>query len=129
MALFNIQNLRSCASLPQVNQKMILILTASIMYWSLQQQATEAENTPGESHAASVSSESETVLSNEVSNLSVDDTASPDAAPFPQIGNEQSSKKAENEEPPSQNVENEEHSTNAEGKDGEDKDRLKSTSL
>lgn len=106
----------------EVNQKMILILTASIMYWSLQQQATEEENTPGESHAASVSSESETVLSNEVSNLSVDDAAASDAAPSPQIGNEQSSEKAENEEPPSQNVENEEHSTNAEGKDGEDKD-------
>ena len=32
----------------QVNQKMILILTASIMYWSLQKKSGESESTPTE---------------------------------------------------------------------------------
>ncbi|KAJ7960297.1 putative Fimbrin [Quillaja saponaria] len=66
----------------EVNQKMILTLTASIMYWSLQQPADESESTmveddtPDASSAASVDGETETDLANEVSNLAVDNTSS-----------------------------------------------------
>ncbi|KAI4305707.1 hypothetical protein L6164_029058 [Bauhinia variegata] len=54
----------------EVNPKMILILTASIMYWSLQKQG---EDTPEASDDVSE-------LSSEVSNLAVDDTASENAS-------------------------------------------------
>ena len=75
----------------QVNQKMILTLTASIMYWSLQQAADETDGgsssptdssvttttTPDASPAPSISGEDESSsLGGEVSNLSVDDAAS-----------------------------------------------------
>ncbi|KAJ7960852.1 putative Fimbrin [Quillaja saponaria] len=71
-----------------VNQKMILTLVASIMYWSLQQQIKDAElspspattattATPDESPAPSVSGEDESSsLSGEVSSLSFDDATS-----------------------------------------------------
>lgn len=54
---------------------MILILTASIMYWSLQQQAEDAEdsNTPDASPVASVDGERETVLASEVANEEASD--------------------------------------------------------
>ncbi|KAJ0965158.1 hypothetical protein J5N97_026296 [Dioscorea zingiberensis] len=76
----------------EVNQKMILILTASIMYWSLQQQPAETteptetaetaaeqtelstEDTPRESTPSP--DEDENVVAERVSNLTVDDTIS-----------------------------------------------------
>ncbi|XP_062107251.1 fimbrin-5-like [Humulus lupulus] len=98
----------------EVNQKMILILTASIMYWSLQQQAAESETASDGSPAASVGSENEAVLSNEVSNMALDDLS-------PEVGDEKSSEKAEKDEP-SENVGNEEPSTKSEGIDTQDKE-------
>ncbi|GAU25087.1 hypothetical protein TSUD_257810, partial [Trifolium subterraneum] len=74
---------------PRVNQKMILTLAASIMYWSLQQQTEEADSfpspastltnvTPEASPAPSVCGEDEicSSLNGDFSNLSVDDTTS-----------------------------------------------------
>lgn len=58
----------------QVNQKMILTLTASIMYWSLQQSVEDSDSSP--SPALSVNSEDESSLGGEVSNLTIDDAAS-----------------------------------------------------
>lgn len=55
----------------EVNQKMILTLTASIMYWSLQH--SEESVTPVASPVASVDGEPETDLVSEVSNLAIDD--------------------------------------------------------
>lgn len=85
----------------EVNQKMILILTASIMYWSLQQPAEESESSPAEesnvpdaSPTASVDGERETALAGEVSNLAIDDAAS-DTALSPEVENEESSDKVE----------------------------------
>ena len=72
---------------------MILILTASIMYWSLQQPAEESEsescpaedsNIPDASPAASVDGESETPLDGEVCNLAINDAAS-DTSPEVEI--------------------------------------------
>ncbi|KAF8410810.1 hypothetical protein HHK36_003347 [Tetracentron sinense] len=67
----------------EVNQKMILTLTASIMYWSLQQPLAETESTPAEatptseaSPAPSVNSEDDSVLTDEISNLTIDEVAS-----------------------------------------------------
>ncbi|KAJ1392513.1 EF-hand domain pair [Sesbania bispinosa] len=72
----------------EVNQKMILTLTASIMYWSLQQQAEDADSlpspgdtatttTPEASPAPSLCGEDEnSSLGGEFSNLSVDDATS-----------------------------------------------------
>ncbi|KAH7544458.1 hypothetical protein JRO89_XS15G0169700 [Xanthoceras sorbifolium] len=72
----------------EVNQKMILTLTASIMYWSLQQQVEEGESspspangcsttTPDASPAPSVSGEDESSsLGGEISSLTIDDAAS-----------------------------------------------------
>ncbi|KAK7841593.1 fimbrin-5 [Quercus suber] len=83
----------------EVNQKMILILTASIMYWSLQQPAEESESCPAEdsnipdaSPAASVDGESETPLDGEVCNLAINDAASDTA---PEVENEESPDKVE----------------------------------
>ena len=83
---------------------MILILTASIMYWSLQQPAEESESCPAEdgnipdaSPAASVDGESETPLDGEVCNLAINDAAS-DTAPSdtaPEVENEESPDKVE----------------------------------
>ena len=64
---------------------MILSLTASIMYWSLQQSVDESESspspsasaaTPDASPATSINGESESSLCGEVSNLTIDDAAS-----------------------------------------------------
>ncbi|OAY28416.1 fimbrin-1 [Manihot esculenta] len=68
----------------EVNQKMILTLAASIMYWSLQKAMEEGESvngtcdsTPDESPAPSVNGEDESSsLGGEVSNLNIDDAAS-----------------------------------------------------
>ncbi|CAK8538876.1 unnamed protein product [Lathyrus sativus] len=73
----------------EVNQKMILTLAASIMYWSLQQQTEDADSfpspvstvtdvTPEASPAPSVCGDDETYssLNGDFSNLSVDDTTS-----------------------------------------------------
>ncbi|KAA8526568.1 hypothetical protein F0562_008229 [Nyssa sinensis] len=66
----------------EVNQKMILTLAASIMYWSLQQKAGESESTstedskvPDASPVASIDGENE-VAAGEINNLSIDDAAS-----------------------------------------------------
>ncbi|KAK4278386.1 hypothetical protein QN277_016239 [Acacia crassicarpa] len=72
----------------EINQKMILTLAASIMYWSLQQSGEDADsfpspastitnNTPDASPAPSVCGEDEiSSLGGEISNLSIDDAAS-----------------------------------------------------
>lgn len=70
----------------EVNQKMILTLTASIMYWSLQQPVEEGDSspslnngtcTPDASPAPSISGEDDSSsLGGEVSNLTIDDSAS-----------------------------------------------------
>ncbi|XP_050383649.1 fimbrin-5-like [Argentina anserina] len=64
----------------EVNQKMILILTASIMYWSMQQAEGEsesgAESPEGSPTKASDAGESEAGLASEVSNLSINDDTS-----------------------------------------------------
>jgi plastin-1 len=88
---------------------MILILTASIMYWSLQQPAeeSESESNPAEdcktpdasSPAASVDGERETALASEVSNMAINDDAS-DSALSPKVENEESSDKVEGKESP-----------------------------
>ncbi|KAE9614666.1 putative calponin domain-containing protein [Lupinus albus] len=59
----------------EVNQKMILTLTASIMYWSLKR---PEENTTPEAPpvVASVGDANETDEANELSNLTIDDAAS-----------------------------------------------------
>ncbi|KAI5411704.1 hypothetical protein KIW84_056687, partial [Lathyrus oleraceus] len=54
----------------EVNQKMILTLSTSIMYWSLQ---NSEENSPEASPVASADGEHETDLVNEVSDLAIDD--------------------------------------------------------
>ncbi|KAA8523605.1 hypothetical protein F0562_010028 [Nyssa sinensis] len=67
-----------------VNQKMILTLTASVMYWCLQQPVEESESspspatgtTPDASPAPSINGEDDASLSVEVSNLTIDDAAS-----------------------------------------------------
>ncbi|VFQ91771.1 unnamed protein product [Cuscuta campestris] len=66
-----------------VNQKMILTLTASIMYWSLQQPVSDSESSPSpsvalspdSSPAPSINGEDEISLDG-LSNLTVDDAAS-----------------------------------------------------
>ncbi|KAL7590832.1 hypothetical protein Lser_V15G35594 [Lactuca serriola] len=74
----------------EVNQKMILMLTASIMYWSLQQSTDESESspspssvsaTPEASPAPSVNGDEDSSISMtgsaaEIFNLSIDDAAS-----------------------------------------------------
>lgn len=76
----------------EVNQKMILTLTASIMYWSLQQPVEESDvspspslspsladtapSTPNESPAPSINGEDEISLAGEVLSLTIDDAAS-----------------------------------------------------
>ncbi|XP_062017624.1 fimbrin-1-like [Rosa rugosa] len=65
----------------EVNQKMLLTLTASIMFWSLQQPVDDSEASPSPadvSPATSISGEDEgtSSLGGEISNLSIDDTAS-----------------------------------------------------
>ncbi|XP_038905143.1 fimbrin-1-like [Benincasa hispida] len=70
----------------EVNPKMILTLTASIMYWSLQQPAEEMDISPSPATASTITDRSTTSsingedesssLCGEVLNLSLDDTAS-----------------------------------------------------
>ncbi|GLU23853.1 hypothetical protein SLE2022_398290 [Rubroshorea leprosula] len=67
----------------EVNPKMILSLTASIMYWSMQQAIEDGEsspfplNTPDASPAPSISGEDDTSsLGGEFSHLTIDDAAS-----------------------------------------------------
>ncbi|GAB4846070.1 fimbrin [Ancistrocladus abbreviatus] len=69
----------------EVNQKMILTLTASIMYWCLQQPVEDADSSPspGEtatttdiSSAPSINSEDESSICGEISGLTIDDAAS-----------------------------------------------------
>lgn len=65
----------------EVNQKMLLTLTASIMFWSLQQPVDDSEASPSPadvSPATSISGEDESSssLGGEISNLSIDDAAS-----------------------------------------------------
>ncbi|XP_027330386.1 fimbrin-5 [Abrus precatorius] len=63
----------------EVNQKMILILTASIMYWSLQK--PEEHVTSEASPVSAVEGENEAeVINDEVANLTIDDTASENAS-------------------------------------------------
>ncbi|XP_059283986.1 fimbrin-1-like [Lycium ferocissimum] len=69
----------------EVNQKMILTLTASIMYWSLQQTSDEAES-PGSTVASDASPPRSTNGS-----MSPLIAASPDASPAPSISGEASS--------------------------------------
>lgn len=63
----------------EVNQKMILTLTASIMYWSLQkkpgQLATVEEATASDASPSAEAGADDHTLAGEVSNLSVDDSA------------------------------------------------------
>lgn len=62
----------------EVNQKMILTLSASIMYWSLLN--SEENSTPETSPVASADGEHETDLVNEVSDLAIDDNAAENAS-------------------------------------------------
>lgn len=58
---------------------MILTLTASIMYWSLQH--SEENSTPEASPVASADGENDTdLISSEVSNLAIDDNDSENAS-------------------------------------------------
>ncbi|XWS31037.1 hypothetical protein CRYUN_Cryun23aG0042600 [Craigia yunnanensis] len=72
----------------EVNQKMMLTLTASIMYWSLQQQVEESEDgeIPDESSVSPNEGEIETAVTGEVSSLAIDDSVS-DTALLPQVKN------------------------------------------
>ncbi|KAK6286900.1 PREDICTED: fimbrin-5 [Theobroma cacao] len=74
----------------EVNQKMMLTLTASIMYWSLQQQVAESEDgeVPDESCVSPKEGENETALAGEVSSLAIDDSVS-DTALSPHVKNEE----------------------------------------
>ncbi|KAL8160025.1 hypothetical protein V2J09_001562 [Rumex salicifolius] len=60
----------------EVNQKMILTLTASIMYWSLQQPVEESACTTDISSSAPSLSEDECSVNGEFSSLSLDDASS-----------------------------------------------------
>lgn len=60
---------------------MILILTASIMYWSLQQNVAESDSTP-----------TDDIESSDTSNLSIDDVAA-----SPQFSKQANSSQLENE--------------------------------
>ncbi|KAM2015438.1 hypothetical protein FF2_045169 [Malus domestica] len=94
-----------------VNQKMMLTLTASIMYWSLQQPGGEAESnltTPDGSPTASADGEKEATLASAVSNLSMDEAAS---NPTYQRTEHENPSKVENEE---SSVENEKKDTSGE---------------
>ncbi|KAM1116730.1 hypothetical protein TB2_007096 [Malus domestica] len=78
----------------EVNQKMLLTLTASIMFWSLQQPVDDTERllSPVDtSPATSISEEDESSssLGGEISNFSIDDTAS-DTTVSSQVENDSS---------------------------------------
>ncbi|CAH8279761.1 unnamed protein product [Arabidopsis lyrata] len=63
----------------EVNQKMILILTASIMYWSLQQQSSSSESSSSSSDSSSTHSTTTTCTST---------CTSTDASPAPSVTGE-----------------------------------------
>lgn len=85
----------------EVNQKMILTLAASVMYWSLKQPVEESDyspspsdtatatttSTPDASPAPSINGDDESSLGGEVSNLTIDDSAS-DTTVSSQVENE-----------------------------------------
>lgn len=85
----------------EVNQKMILTLAASLMYWSLKQPVEESDyspspsdtatatttSTPDASPAPSINGDDESSLGGEVSNLTIDDSAS-DTTVSSQVENE-----------------------------------------
>lgn len=88
----------------EVNQKMILTLTASIMYWSLQQPGSELElesilNEENKTPDASpeLDGEGEIALAAEESNLTIDAAAS-DSALFPHVGSGEPASQDEKEE-------------------------------
>ncbi|KAK9077578.1 hypothetical protein SSX86_005915 [Deinandra increscens subsp. villosa] len=67
----------------EVNQKMILVLTASLMYWSLQQSKDETESSPSSvaetpegSPEPSFNGDDNSHVGTEITNLSIDDVAS-----------------------------------------------------
>ncbi|XP_056173337.1 fimbrin-1-like isoform X1 [Syzygium oleosum] len=86
----------------EVNQKMMLTLAASIMYWSLQQPVEDVEScpspaestitvaTPDASPAPSINEEDESSsLSGDVSNLTIDDDVSDTTTVSSQLDNEE----------------------------------------
>ncbi|KAK3423889.1 hypothetical protein EUGRSUZ_F00638 [Eucalyptus grandis] len=86
----------------EVNQKMMLTLAASIMYWSLQQPVGDSEScpspaestitvaTPDASPASSINEEDEnSSLSGEVSNMTIDDNVSDTTTVSSQLDNEE----------------------------------------
>lgn len=88
----------------EVNQKMILTLTASIMYWSLQQPGSELElesilNEENKTPDASpeLDGEGEIALAAEESNLTIDAAAS-DSALSPHVGSGEPASQDEKEE-------------------------------
>ncbi|XP_042489534.1 fimbrin-5-like [Macadamia integrifolia] len=70
----------------EVNQKMILTLTASIMYWSLQKPAEESNSSPAETSASDspqaslVDEVNGGVLAGEISHMTIDDATSDTAS-------------------------------------------------
>lgn len=71
---------------------MILILTASIMYWSLQQKQEDNNSTP----EALENGENENSLADEVSNLAINDVV-PDYVSSPKVENLEPSADIEDE--------------------------------
>ena len=78
---------------------MMLTLTASIMYWSLQQQVAESEDgeIPDESSESPKDGENETDLAGEVSSLDIDDSVS-DTTLSPQVKIDEISTKIESKD-------------------------------
>ncbi|KAL6010275.1 hypothetical protein ACLOJK_000706 [Asimina triloba] len=66
----------------EVNQKMVLTLTASIMYWSLQKRAEESESSAGANtsvdgeEGSTISRTTSSTISRTASNMTIDDAAS-----------------------------------------------------
>ncbi|MFS7922107.1 putative calponin domain, CH domain superfamily, fimbrin/Plastin [Helianthus anomalus] len=83
----------------EVNQKMILMLTASLMYWSLQQSKEEAESSPSSvsetpegSPEASLNGDDDSPVGRpEISKLSIDDDVASDTPVTPTIGQDDTS--------------------------------------
>lgn len=70
----------------EVNQKMILTLTASIMYWSLQQQVEEAESSPlpSPTNSHSITSPYASPVPSPANGHNI---TTPDASPMPSLAN------------------------------------------
>ncbi|KAJ0801873.1 putative actinin-type actin-binding domain, calponin domain, EF-hand domain pair, fimbrin/Plastin [Helianthus annuus] len=83
----------------EVNQKMILMLTASLMYWSLQQSKEEAESSPSSvaetpegSPEASLNGDDDSPVGRpEISKLSIDEDVASDTPVTPTIGQDDTS--------------------------------------